>query len=141
MLLESCSSANQVFECGLSKVMCNGLQILIDIGSDMGVFARMRDVVREHVQANPLDFTAESSVHANTGSDPMKLALNIWWSYCYNCEHCHTPLAEGQQAAACMSTPLSRLTIHGSRAAQTCAANSYASCLASHQPADIHTSF
>ena len=111
MLVQLYSSADHLFECGLSIVTCNGLQILIDIGSDMGVFARMRDVVREHVRANPLDFTGESSVHANMGSDPMKLALNIWWSYCYNCERCHTPLAAGQQAAACISALLSRLHI------------------------------
>ncbi len=62
------------------------LQILIDISSDMGIFGRMEEVVREHVNANPLDFTGESSVHANMGSDPLKLAMVIWWSYCYNCE-------------------------------------------------------
>ena len=62
------------------------LQILIDIGSDMEVFVRMDEVVKEHVTANPLDFTGESTVHAGMGSDPMKLAMNIWWSYCYNCE-------------------------------------------------------
>ena len=67
------------------------LQILIDIGSDMGIFGRMEEVVREHVNANPLDFTGESSVHANMGSDPLKLAMVIWWSYCYNCELSQPP--------------------------------------------------
>ena len=61
-------------------------QILIDISADMGVFGRMDEAVREHVQSNPLDFTGDSTVHAGTGSDPMKLAVNIWWSYCYNGE-------------------------------------------------------
>ena len=46
----------------------------------------MDEVVKEHVNGNPLDFTGESTVHANMGSDPMKLAMNIWWSYVYNCE-------------------------------------------------------
>ena len=67
------------------------MQILIDIISDMGIFVRMEEVVKEHVNANPLDFTGESSVHANMGSDPLKLAMIIWWSYCYNCELSHSP--------------------------------------------------
>ncbi len=91
LLVQSCSSANQSLKCVLSITVDNCLQILIDIGSDMGIFARMRDAVREHVRANPLDFTGESSVHANMGSDPLKLALNIWWSYCYNCKRSHAP--------------------------------------------------
>ena len=71
--------------------MAVAVQILIDISADMGVFGRMSEVVREHVMASPLDFTGDSTVHANIGSDPMKLAMNIWWSYCYNCELCRLP--------------------------------------------------
>ncbi len=71
------------------------MQILIDISADMGIFARMDEVVREHVQASPLDFTGDSTVHANMGSDPMKLAMNIWWSYCYNCELSVVSLLKG----------------------------------------------
>ncbi len=36
-----------------SGEVCGLLQILIDISADMGVFARMDEVVREHVQSRP----------------------------------------------------------------------------------------
>jgi hypothetical protein len=60
------------------------VQALIDIGTDPELFKRLHEVVKEHVTANPLDFTGECSVHANVGADPMKLAISVWWSYCYN---------------------------------------------------------
>lgn len=75
--------------CHVEICLSTCVQVLIDIGVDPELLPRMETVVREHLEANPLDFTGECSVHANVGADPMKLAVTIWWSYCYNGEPTH----------------------------------------------------
>jgi hypothetical protein len=57
---------------------------MVDIRTPKEVFNRVEEVVKAHVQANPLDFSGESSVNANFGGDPLKFSLTVWWSYCYN---------------------------------------------------------
>ena len=74
-----------VMHCGHSIQSCGvRLQVLVDISTLPEVFDRMEECVKEHINANPLDFPGEFSVNANFGGDPMKFALVIWWNYCYN---------------------------------------------------------
>ena len=69
------------------------MQVQVDISTPPEVFDRLEATVTEHISANPLDFSGESSVNANFGTDPMKFLLVVWWNYCYNgagnCELVH----------------------------------------------------
>ena len=64
--------------------LCMEVQVMVDIGTPKEVFDRVGDCVKAHVTEHALDFSGECSVNANVGGDPMKIALSIWWSYCYN---------------------------------------------------------
>ncbi len=66
------------------KRSAHHVQVMVDIRTPKEVFNRVEEVVKAHVQANPLDFSGESSVNANFGGDPLKFSLTVWWSYCYN---------------------------------------------------------
>ena len=49
-------------------------------------FDKIEARVRAHVKANPMDFTGDCAISCdkNSGTEPLKFFLVVWWSYAFN---------------------------------------------------------